>query len=304
MIDKFYIKVRQLLKKILFFIFSENSRFINVFVRFDDFLRRLGFLNHILKGKFKYHNLTFYNAKNDTSIESSIITNFTYEPEVIKEIKYNLKSGSNFIDGGANIGFFSLIASKIVGSTGRIIAFEPTPSTYSFLKKNIKVNNLKNITTIRKGLSSSEKKLSFILKNNAEANSIISDENKIFKNEDQIIKINTVTIDKFCEENNLKKIDLIKLDVENHELEAIKGARKILSINQNIKIIFELNIAFKKNGIEFAKEIFAELKRLNFSNFEILLTPRINFKNLNNSNNLEYIKKLTKRHNINILARR
>ena len=140
--------------------------------------------------------------------------------------------------------------------------------------------------------------------NNAEANSIISEDNEILKNEDKIIKISTISIDKFCEENNFKNIDLIKLDVENHELEAIKGARKILSINQNIKIIFELNIAFKKNGIEFAKEIFTELKRLNFSNFEILLNPRINFKDFNNSKSFEYIKKLTKRHNINILAKR
>lgn len=302
MINKFYIKIRKLLKKILFFLFSENSIFINIFVYFDIFLRRLGFLN--LKGKFKYHNLTFYNAKNDTSIESSIITNHTYEPEVIKEIKYNLNSGSNFIDGGANIGFFSLIASQIVGSTGRVIAFEPTPSTFSFLKKNIMVNNIKNIIVSRKGLSSSEKKLPFVLTNNAEANSILLEDNETLKNEDKIIKISTISIDKFCEENNFKNIDLIKLDVENHELEAIKGARKILSINQNIKIIFELNIAFKKNGIEFAKEIFTELKRLNFSNFEILLNPRINFKDFNNSKSIEYIKKLTKRYNINILAKR
>ena len=302
MINIFYIKLRQSVKKILFFLFSENSSIINTFVRFDIFLRRLGFLN--LKGKFKYQNFTFYNAKNDNSIESSIICNNSYEPEVVKEIINNLNSGSNFIDGGANIGFFSLIASKIVGSTGRVIAFEPTPLTFSFLEKNIQVNNIKNIIVSRKGLSSSEKKLPFILTNNAEANSIISEDNEIFKNEDKIIKVSTISIDKFCEENNLKKIDLIKLDVENHELEAIKGARKILSINQNIKIIFELNIAFKKNGIEFAKEIFRELKRLDFSNFEILLNPRINLKDFNNPKSLEYIKKLTKRHNINILVKR
>ena len=42
MINKFYIKIRQLLKKILFFLFSENSIFINIFVHFDIFLRRLG----------------------------------------------------------------------------------------------------------------------------------------------------------------------------------------------------------------------------------------------------------------------
>ena len=65
-----------------------------------------------------------------------------------------------------------------------------------------------------------------------------------------------------------------------------------------------LNIAFRKNGIEFAKEIFTELNRLNFFNFETLLNPRISIKNLTNSEDLELIKKISNRHNVNILSYR
>ena len=305
MISILYIKVRQLFKKFIFFIFPENSKIINIFVSFDIFLRRLGFLNDIHKGKFEFQGLTFYNAKNDIGIEASIITNNTYEPEVIKEIKSTLNNGSTFIDGGANIGFFSLIASKIVGPTGTVIAFEPTPSTFNYLKKNININRINNIIINDKGLSSSEKQLPFLLKsNNPEANHIISKEDESLHDENEIIKISTISIDKYCDENKIKKIDLIKLDIEGQEFEAIKGAREILSINQNVKIIFELNIAFKKNGIEFAKEIFTELNKLNFFNFETLLNPRISIKKLNNSEDLELIKKITNRHNVNILAYR
>ena len=214
-------------------------------------------------------------------------------------------NGSTFIDGGANIGFFSLIASKIVSPTGSVIAFEPTPITFNYLKKNININKINNIIVSDRGLSSTEELLPFLLRNNnPEANSIISKEDESSQNENQIIKISTTTIDKFCSENNIKKIDLIKLDIEGQELEAIKGAREILSINQNIKIIFELNIAFRKNGIEFAKEIFTELNRLNFFNFVTLLNPRISIKNLDNPKDLELIKKITNRHNVNILAYR
>ena len=118
-----YIKIRIILKKFLFFLFSENSQIINIFVRFDIFLRKLGFLKYFLKGKFNFNGIIFYHDLNDTSVASSIITNNTYEPELLKEIRSTLKNGSVFIDGGANIGFFSLIASKIVEPTGAVIAF-------------------------------------------------------------------------------------------------------------------------------------------------------------------------------------
>jgi len=186
-----------------------------------------------------------------------------------------------------------------------VIAFEPTPSTLNYLKKNITTNKIKNIIVVDKGLSSSEKQLPFLLsKDNPEANFIVSKEDENLQNKDKIIKISTISIDKFCSENNINKIDLIKLDIEGQELEAIKGAREILTINENVKIIFELNIAFKKNGIEFAKEIFTELNRLNFFKFETLLNPKISIKNLDNPKDLELIKKITNRHNVNILAYR
>jgi FkbM family methyltransferase len=303
-ISVFYIKVRQLFRSFIFLIFSENSKIINIFVKFDIFLRHLGILNPYIKGKFEYEGLTFYNAIKDSSVESSIITNRGYEPEVLKEMKSTLNNSSVFIDGGANIGFFSLIASKIVGSTGNIIAFEPTPSTFSYLIKNIKINNINNIIPSEKGLSSSTKQLPFLLKKNPEENSIISGKGKNLQDKEEIIMVNTITIDKFCAENKIQKVDLIKLDIEGQELEAIKGAKKTLSINQNVKIIFELNIAYNENGIEFAKEIFTELKKLNFLNFEALLDPRILIKDLDNFDNIKLLKKITARHNVNILATR
>jgi FkbM family methyltransferase len=303
-IVSFYIKTRQILKKLLFYIFSENSKIINLFVNLDVFLRKLVLLNNSLRGEFEYDGLIFQHDESDTSVSSSLLFNGTYEPELLKEIKTSLNIGSNFIDGGANIGFFSLVASKIVGPSGVIISFEPTPLTSSFLKKNIKINNVNNIIVSEYGLSSSKKQLPFLLSNNPEGNAIISD--KIVNSSDasQVIKISTISIDEFCVEKNILKVDLIKLDIEGQELEAIKGAKKTLLANQNIKIIFELNIAHSKDGIEYAKEIYNELKKLHFLNFYTLLNPRIAINNLDNDDNIKLLKKITDRHNVNILATR
>ena len=221
---------------------------------------------------------------------------------MLNEIYKTLKPGSCFIDGGANIGFFSLIASKIVGQTGTVFSFEPTPLTHTYLKKNINVNNASNIIISKYGLSSSKKQLPFQIFDNPEGNSVISDKACELTYENEIIKINTISIDEFCTENKIARIDLIKLDIEGQELEAIKGAKKVLLENHSIKIIFELNIANNKHGIDFAKKIFDELIKLNFSNFQTLVNPRNTINDLNDNKNLKLLKKITDRHNVNILA--
>jgi len=73
---------------------------------------------------------------------------------------------------------------------------------------------------------------------------------------------------------------------------------------KNIKIIFELNIANNINGIEFAKEIYNELKKLHFSNFYTLLNPSIAINDLDSYHNIKLLKEITARHNVNILATR
>ena len=303
-IGKLYIQIRPIIKKFLFYIFNKNSKIINFFVEIDLFFRKVGVLKYFINGNFKYEENIFYYDRNDTSVASSVLTNGTYEPALLAEIKSILKKGSTFIDGGANIGFFSIIGSKLVGSKGTIVAFEPTPLTLKYLNQNITINKISNIIVSDKGLSSTEKVMSFLIKKNSEENSILKNESKKFQINEKIININTTTIDKFCKKNNLKQIDLIKLDIEGQELEAIKGSKDVLLNNKNIKIIFELNIANNSRGIKFALEIFDELKRLNFSNFEALIEPKIVIKDLNNPNNLEILKKITDRYNVNILASR
>ena len=300
----FYVKARRLLKSFLFLLFSENSKIINLFVNFDEFFRKFFLFKNSLIGEFNFDGLKFLHDKSDTSVASSVLINGTYEPELLNEIYKTLKTGSCFIDGGANIGFFSLIASKIVGQSGTVISFEPTPLTHTYLKKNININNASNITISKYGLSSSKKKLPFQMFGNPEGNSIISDKACELTDENEIIEINTISIDEFCIENKISRIDLFKLDIEGQELEAIKGAKKVLSENHSIKIIFELNIANNKNGIGLAKEIFRELKKLGFIKFTILLTPRFSINDLDNKNNIKLLKKITDRHNVNILTTR
>lgn len=71
-----------------------------------------------------------------------------WEPAVTHYIRANLASGEVFIDAGANVGWYTLLASRLVGSTGRVVAIEASPSIYKTLVRNIELNGCKNVTTI------------------------------------------------------------------------------------------------------------------------------------------------------------
>lgn len=303
MIGKIYLILRRIIRKSIFLFLPKDFFLINYFVNFDIFIRNFGILDKMLTGSFIYKKHKFFYDKNsDKSIASSILTNGYYEKETYNEIRNNLFDGAVFIDGGANIGFYSILSSKFVGLKGNVISFEPTSSCYKNLIRNIKINNIKNIFTEKKAISNKNKKVLFKINKSSEENAIIKKTNLNKNNIKDTIQVQSISIDSYCKKKKIKKIDLIKLDIEGQELEAIKGAKKIIENNKNIKIIFELNIAQNKKGILRAKKIFKELKNLNFNSFKLLLTPPIVIKDLDNYQNIKMLKKITNRYNVNILA--
>ena len=64
-----------------------------------------------------------------------------YEPDVRAALQYFLKLGNTFIDCGANIGYFSVLANNLVGKAGKVISIEANPVTFSLLEANLKANN-------------------------------------------------------------------------------------------------------------------------------------------------------------------
>jgi len=139
------------------------------------------------------------------------------------ERHYNLKKDDVVVDAGAHIGVFTIIASKLVGDEGKVIAFEPDTENYKKLLKNIKLNKLKNVITSKKGLWSKKTKLKFS-DEHTNASSIFFDKT-VTKN---IIEIPVVSLDEELKKLKIKKLDFIKMDIEGAEIEAIKGSKNIL----------------------------------------------------------------------------
>lgn len=175
---------------------------------------------YLKKNKFKTITMYYRFGSNDKSVIDDIITNDEY-------LNYNLgiKKNSIIFDIGCHIGSFSLQAGKIA-CEGKVFAFEPVKENYELAKKNIEVNNLKNIMLTNMGVLSETKKVKFYVSNeNTGCHGIIKRSQK----ESKVIKIDCIGFDEFISQNNIKKIDVLKLDCE--------GAEYDILLNSNLKIV-------------------------------------------------------------------
>jgi len=156
--------------------------------------------------------------------------NGSHEPHVSSLFCSLLNNGMTVVDVGALIGYYTLLAAKRVGDNGRVLAFEPSPTAFSLLLKNIKINNRNNIKAFKYAVSDKNGKKTFDLSRLSFAHTKSSD----------TIVVNTVFIDSFLHSLSIEDVDLVKIDVEGAELEVLRGMRKILSRGK-VKIICEVH---------------------------------------------------------------
>ena len=170
-----------------------------------------------------------------------------YEPGLCSFIKRHLENGQICLDIGANIGAISRALAEKVGPQGRVYACEPSPRIFTYLKKN--TQGYPQIACRETALSSQRGKTIFYQ----------APESKFGMGTLSALEgwepteVSTTTLDGFCQEERIPRIDFIKIDVEGHEAEVFEGAREILSKNREVIVVFEYsdwaeNNAYGKSG--------------------------------------------------------
>lgn len=144
-----------------------------------------------------------------------------------------LAEKSNIIfDIGANTGIYSLLSAK-VNPSAKIYAFEPNPVNSRRLKKNIGLNDCKNIFHFEAAVGDAESDIKFSVPANDEislvSSAVGSFSESFFNIKYKEIEVPQMTLDAFVEQENILNIDLIKIDVEYYELNVLKGAFKTLT---------------------------------------------------------------------------
>lgn len=183
---------------------------------------------------------------------------FSVFREVCIEDHYNfsrIKSGMTVLDIGAHIGTFTLLASKKVGKRGKVVAVEPEIHNFEQLKKNLELNKIKNVIGANIALSDFNGEKDFFITKCSTCHSFSH------TSEQEIVdKIKVKSLDSLMKELNIEKVDLLKIDAENAELEILKGAHDTLMKNPQIKMVIAAY-----HSPQQALEITKYLKELNFS---------------------------------------
>jgi FkbM family methyltransferase len=146
-----------------------------------------------------------------------------------------LKPGDVAVDGGANLGYLSLIAWQCVGSTGKVYAFEPQPSTLERLRHNLQLNDASNVTVIAKALWN-EKGTATLYDFSESGHDLPSLGKRPDKKVGREITVETVLMDEVVAE----PVKLYKLDIEGAEWAAMQGSERILFSAPAPHVIIEL----------------------------------------------------------------
>jgi FkbM family methyltransferase len=166
----------------------------------------------------------------------------TIETEWFNEI---LKPGMTVVDVGASFGYYSFIASALVGNTGMVYAFEPSTRSFEKFTTNIQRNAIKNIKPYRIGLGDTEcKKELFdsvgidINTENTHAPTFVP-QTFYPVNGRSMGFLPIVRLDKFWKDNNLGNIDLVKIDVEGYERPVLQGMEDLFMQGKVKRVMIE-----------------------------------------------------------------
>jgi FkbM family methyltransferase len=158
--------------------------------------------------------------------------NYEAELACLREI---LSPGSVFVDAGANIGIYSLAASKLVGETGQVLAFEPSAQSFPVLERNIALNRLTNVRAFPSALAQDTGRAWLHRGPNSSLNSLGKDPSW----EEGGEAVVTETLDKVLNQPGIRRVDVIKMDVQGAEELVLRGACKTIASERPV-IIFEV----------------------------------------------------------------
>lgn len=191
----------------------------------------------------------------------------SWEPKIAALLTKHGKKGSTAVDMGAYLGTHTMALVDVVGTKGKVVTFEPQPWAFDCINQTLKKNNIKNVKVVNAGVSDKKGKIRFC--SDASGSSSVCQERRPSAKWKEVYDIPIITLDSL----KLKNVSVMKIDVEGHELNALKGSKKTI---KDSKPVILLEVWSKRktrlnNVKKFLKEVNYSMKHI--SGDDYICTP-------------------------------
>lgn len=201
---------------------------------------------------------------NDITIVPSLISG-EYEQSELDEFGKLLRPGMTVLDIGSNIGVYAVLAAKAVGKKGKVYACEPIDDNINFLKKNVACNKVDDkVEIVEKAVGAKDGSIRIYL----EEGSIGTHSAGLKSRGGTSLKFKDVaciSIDSLVKKEKIKRVDLVKIDVEGYESKVIEGMAKTIKSSSPVIFMEFSTTMIEQCGdspISFAKQIFSLYKHV------------------------------------------
>jgi FkbM family methyltransferase len=162
------------------------------------------------------------------------------DPPLIQALTGFLEPGDTFIDVGSHIGYYSMFALQMVGTSGSVFAFEPNPQTYSVVMANALLNRVANFYAYNCAVGDVPGIATFNINVQDEGMSSL-----VFRDPQATqVSVHVTTLDFLAQVARFGPVRMLKIDVEGFEENVIRGAKNLISGGTVESIVFEINNNF------------------------------------------------------------
>lgn len=173
----------------------------------------------------------------DRGLTPALVLFGEYEPGVTRVLGDFLRPGNIFVDVGANIGYYSVLAGRLVGNQGSVLAFEPNPRTFTLLERNIRENGLSNVMPIQLAVGELRGQADLYLDLHNQGNSSLGSRN--VSTPDVRVTVSMDSLDEcLLRSTGAILADVVKIDTQGAEMAILAGGRRTMR-QRGIKVILE-----------------------------------------------------------------
>lgn len=183
-----------------------------------------------------------------------------FEPWESAAVRRHLKPGMTFVDVGANVGYYTLMASALVGDAGCVLAFEPSPYAFARLAEAVGRNGLSNVLPLQVGLDKSEGVRRLFMPDEPGNHT----PSMVERGEGRPVEVPVRRLDDCLAERRVERVDLLKLDVEGFEPNVVEGATAYVRAGRVGALLCEFNSYWLERNGTSAEEFYGRLTGLGF----------------------------------------